>query len=144
MSQRHHNLLLLVAVALISALPLCYYQPADGEAAFAGADARAQAQIGQLAPDYRPWFKPLLEPASDEIASLLFALQAAIGAGVIGYWLGSAVSRDRLRRELAARPTEPAATPAAVPANERARNVPTSAAGTCRPNDGSQEQPHAD
>lgn len=140
MSEGRRNLLLLAAVALISALPLWFYQPAEGEAAFGGADARAQAQIGLLAPDYRPWLRPVLEPASEEIASLLFALQAAIGAGVIGYWLGSAVSRDRLRRELAARPAEPAA----VPANDRARSVPTSAAGTCRTNDGSREQAHAD
>ena len=38
------------------------------------------------------------EPASGEIAALLFALQAAIGAGFIGYWLGSVVTRERLRQ----------------------------------------------
>jgi cobalt/nickel transport protein len=41
---------------------------------------------------------PLLEPASGEIASLFFALQAAIGAGIIGYWLGAAVTREKLRQ----------------------------------------------
>lgn len=88
---------LLLAVVLISALPLWFYQPADGEAAFAGADDKAQQQISQLAPDYQPWLKPLLTPASPEIASLLFALQAALGAGVMGYWLGCAVTRQRLQ-----------------------------------------------
>jgi cobalt transport protein len=58
--------------------------------AFGGADEQAQQAIGQLAPGYQPWFAPLIEPASSEIASLLFALQAAFGAGVIGYWLGCA------------------------------------------------------
>ena len=42
----------------------------------------------ELDPDYEPWFSPLLEPASGEIESLLFALQAALGAGVIGFVLG--------------------------------------------------------
>lgn len=96
------NSLLLLAVALLTALPLWLYQPEEGEEAFAGADNKAQAQITQIAPDYQPWFKPLLEPASGEIASLLFALQAALGAGVLGYWLGAAVTRERLKKERAA------------------------------------------
>lgn len=96
------NSLLLLAVALLTALPLWLYQPEEGEEAFGGADNKAQAQITQIAPDYQPWFKPLLEPASGEIASLLFALQAALGAGVLGYWLGAAVTRERLQKERAA------------------------------------------
>ena len=42
---------------------------------------------------------PIIEPASGEIASLLFALQAALGAGVIGYYLGVSVTREKFRRE---------------------------------------------
>ena len=42
-----------------------------------------------------------------EIASLLFALQAALGAGVIGYWLGCAVTRDKLRKQGEAREQAP-------------------------------------
>ena len=57
-----------------------------------------------IVPDY---FEPLLEPASGEIASLLFALQAALGAGVIGYWLGCAVTRDKLRKQGEAREQAP-------------------------------------
>ena len=53
--------------------------------------------VGEIDPSYTPWFEPLIEPASGEIASLLFALQAAIGAGVIGYYLGSAVTRDKMQ-----------------------------------------------
>jgi cobalt/nickel transport protein len=41
----------------------------------------------------------VFEPPSDEIASLLFALQAAIGAGFIGYWLGLSVARERAARD---------------------------------------------
>lgn len=99
MNERWRNAGLLALVVLISVLPLWLHQPVEGEEAFAGADNRAQQEIGRLAPDYQPWFKPLLEPASNEIASLLFALQAAIGAGVIGYWLGCVRTRERLRRQ---------------------------------------------
>ena len=73
---------------------------ADGQAGevFGGADTQAQRAIGDIAPGYTPWFQPLFEPASNEIASLLFALQAAFGAGVIGYWLGASVTREKMRK----------------------------------------------
>ena len=36
----------------------------------------------------KPWFSSIWEPPSGEIESLLFALQAAIGAIIIGYFFG--------------------------------------------------------
>ena len=103
--KRHINLLLIAAVIVLSALPLWIVQkPAagpDGQAVeiFKGADDKAKDMIGTINPDYKPCFEPLIEPASAEIASLLFALQAAIGAGVIGYFLGVSVTREKMRRE---------------------------------------------
>ena len=100
------NWLILAAVVLLTVLPLWLAAPpvigSDGipGEAFGGADNKAQEAIGEIAPGYRPWFSPLIEPASGEIASLLFALQAALGAGFIGYWLGASVTRERLRREM--------------------------------------------
>jgi cobalt/nickel transport protein len=44
--------------------------------------------ITQIRPDYQRWAVPLWEPPSGEIESLLFALQAAIGAGLLGYYFG--------------------------------------------------------
>jgi len=73
----------------------------EAPAMFGGADERAQQAIGVVAPEYTPWFAPVFEPASGEIASLLFALQAAIGAGVIGFWLGAAVTRERAHKNAA-------------------------------------------
>ncbi|WP_426340586.1 energy-coupling factor ABC transporter substrate-binding protein [Pseudoduganella sp. S-14] len=96
--------LIWMAIILLTVLPLWFaaMPPAEpgGEApaAFSGADSRAQQAIGTIAPNYKPWFAPLFEPPSGEIASLLFALQAAIGAGVIGFWLGTSVARERERR----------------------------------------------
>ena len=107
------NLLLLLLAVLFVALPL-YLVPApeagpDGEApeAFAGADGKAQEAIIALAPDYEPWFSPLFEPPGGEVESLLFALQAALGAGFLGFWLGGAVMRERLGRQAQA-PVVPA------------------------------------
>lgn len=93
------------AIVLLTVLPLWFASAppaepgAEAPAMFGGADERAQQAIGAVAPDYAPWFAPPFEPASGEIASLLFALQAAIGAGVIGFWLGMSVARERARRE---------------------------------------------
>lgn len=89
-----------LAIVLLTALPLWLIQkPADGSEAFGGSDAQGQQAISQISPHYRPWFESLMTPPGKEIESLLFALQAALGAGIIGYWLGAAVTRDKLRRE---------------------------------------------
>ena len=115
--KRHQNLLLLIAVVLLSALPLWLVKTpapdADGKVAelFTGADDKARNLVSEIAPDYRPWFKPLLEPASGEIASLLFALQAALGAGFIGFYLGSALTREKMRREFEQKSEEQSAKP---------------------------------
>lgn len=88
-------------IVLLTVLPLLLVRAptaepgAEAPAVFGGADERAQQAIGQIAPHYRPWFTPLYAPPSGEISSLLFALQAAIGAGVIGFWLGMSVARER-------------------------------------------------
>ena len=75
---------LLLVVVLLAVLPLLFIRDSE----FGGADGVAQQAIGEIAPDYQPWFAPLIEPPGTETASLLFALQAALGAGVIGYFFG--------------------------------------------------------
>lgn len=93
---------LVAAVVLLTVLPLwCVGARPGGESMFAGADDAARQAIGSIAPGYRPWFAPVFEPASAEIASLLFALQAAAGASVIGFWLGLSVAREGARRDAA-------------------------------------------
>lgn len=101
----YQNLLLLLAVIALVALPLWMVKkPAPGSDGkqieiFAGADDKAKDLVGTIAPDYKPWVKPLMEPPSGEIGSLLFALQAALGAGFIGYYLGVSQTRSRMRRD---------------------------------------------
>ncbi len=84
MKRTTKNLLLLLAVIVLITSPLIFVKNAE----FGGADGQAEGVITEINPDYEPWFSPLLEPASGEIESLLFSLQAAIGAGIIGYFFG--------------------------------------------------------
>lgn len=78
------SLLLIAVAALIIALPMLLGIEGD----YAGTDSMAQAAIEAAYPDMKPWAEALWTPPSKEIESLLFALQAAIGAGLIGYVIG--------------------------------------------------------
>ena len=103
--KRTQNILLIIGVIVLALLPLWIVErPAagpDGEVAiFGGADDQAKNLIGEINPEYHPWFESLIEPASGEIASMLFALQAAIGAGFIGYYIGVGRTHEKMRREI--------------------------------------------
>ncbi|MFD3545770.1 energy-coupling factor ABC transporter substrate-binding protein [Streptomyces sp. NPDC058655] len=87
------NTLLLLLVAALAVLPLALGLGEGKEEPFAGADAQAESAISELKPDYEPWFSPLYEPPSGEIESALFALQAALGAGVLAYYFGVRTGR---------------------------------------------------
>ena len=98
------TVLILLAVIALAVVPLMVIKAepdAQGNVPeiFLGADDKAKSAIDEIAPDYAPWFEPLFEPPSGEIASLLFALQAALGAGFLGYYIGAARAREKLRRE---------------------------------------------
>ncbi|WP_282700454.1 MULTISPECIES: energy-coupling factor ABC transporter substrate-binding protein [unclassified Streptomyces] len=95
------NSLLLLLVAALAVLPLVLGLGDHKEEPFTGADAEAETAITELDPDYEPWFSPLYEPPSGEIESALFALQAALGAGVLAYYFG--LRRGRRQGEERAR-----------------------------------------
>lgn len=82
--KKYENLILIVLVVAIVAFPLIWKAGAE----FGGADDQVKDVVGEINPDYKPWFKSLWTPPSAEVESFLFAVQAAIGAGVIGYWIG--------------------------------------------------------
>jgi cobalt/nickel transport protein len=86
------NWLLVLAVVALAAVPLLFV---GSDTEFGGADGLAAERIETENPGFEPWFSPLFEPAA-ETASGLFALQAAIGAGVLGYVFGVARTRRRL------------------------------------------------
>ncbi|WP_304454654.1 energy-coupling factor ABC transporter substrate-binding protein [Nocardiopsis sp. YSL2] len=88
---------LLGAVAVLAVLPLLTGAADHLEEPFAGADGEAESLVNELDPEYEPWLSPVFELPSGEVESGLFALQAAIGAGIVGYVFGVVRTRSRLR-----------------------------------------------
>jgi cobalt/nickel transport protein len=76
--------LLIAAVVLLAIIPLFLHPGSE----FGGADGQAEAVIAEINPDMQPWFEPIWSPPGGETESLLFSLQAALGAGIIGYFFG--------------------------------------------------------
>lgn len=96
------NLALLAGVILLAAVPLLTLR----EAEFSGADTQAETVITAIKPDYEPWAKPLFSPNSGEIESLLFAAQAGVGAGIIGYVIGWYRGRKETRMDASPSPVK--------------------------------------
>ncbi|HHW28837.1 MAG TPA: energy-coupling factor ABC transporter substrate-binding protein [Syntrophomonadaceae bacterium] len=92
---RTKNIILIALVVLLAVFPLLIHKGAE----FGGADGEAEEAITELHPEYEPWLESFWEPPSGEIESLLFALQAAIGAGFIGYYLGFVKGRKESEKE---------------------------------------------
>lgn len=83
-TNRRIIVLLVAVVILLAVVPLFLHRDSE----FGGADGAAEEAITEIAPGYQLWFSPIWEPPGGETESLLFALQAAIGAGFIGYFFG--------------------------------------------------------
>ncbi|MEA3173899.1 MAG: cobalt/nickel transport protein [Gammaproteobacteria bacterium] len=79
------NLWLLLGVIVLAVGPLMFHSET---AKFGGSDDQASALISNIQPGYHRWAEPLWAPPSSEIESLIFALQAALGAGWLGYYFG--------------------------------------------------------
>ncbi|MHC1757182.1 MAG: energy-coupling factor ABC transporter substrate-binding protein [Methanosarcina sp.] len=79
--------LIVLAIFLIFAVQFIYMSSTT-DAEYGGADGEAEGVINEITGGYEPNAEPFWEPPSGEIESLLFGLQAAIGAGVIGYFFG--------------------------------------------------------
>ena len=81
MKSRYYIVLIAIVVALFAA-PLLLAPSAE----YSGSDGSAEQAISDTG--YKPWFSPVWEPPSGEIETLLFSLQAAVGALIIGYFVG--------------------------------------------------------
>ena len=94
--KQHNGLLvavLLILCVVIACIPLLTIHNSE----FGGADGQAEEVISDLNPDYEPWAESILEPPGGETESLLFALQAAVGSGVIFFAFGYLVARKKYR-----------------------------------------------
>lgn len=103
------TILVVLAVVVLAVVPLVV----AGGAEFGGADGEAETAITEIDSGYEPWFASIWEPPSGEIESLLFALQAAIGAGLVFYALGYYVGRAKGRDQAVAPPARDVASPSA-------------------------------
>lgn len=91
-------IILLILVAIIVIIPLALYNGmGEDQGYFGGADDAASTVIEETG--YQPWFSSIWEPPSGEIESLLFAVQAAIGAIIIGYVLGYWKGQAKARKQ---------------------------------------------
>lgn len=92
--------LIVLAIVLIFAVQFIYMS-STSDAEYGGADGEAEGVINEITGGtYEPIAEPFWEPPSGEIESLLFGLQAAIGAGVIGYFLGYYRAKKNYEDEL--------------------------------------------
>lgn len=80
---------LLAAIVVIFAISFALApRPSDADAeAFGGTDSVVTEILEEGGVE--PWFEPFFQPESGEIESGLFAMQAALGAGILGYALGN-------------------------------------------------------
>ena len=93
-------LLVLGVVALVVAPILID----GGRSEFAGSDSQATELLE--AEGREPWFESVFTPSSASVESGLFALQAALGGGVLGYVLGRLRGRRPAERSPSERPRE--------------------------------------
>ncbi|MCL7475149.1 MAG: energy-coupling factor ABC transporter substrate-binding protein [Methanosarcinales archaeon] len=90
--------IIVAAIVLLFTAQFLYISSTTN-AEFGGADTQVGGVIEELTDGtYEPTTKPFWEPPSGEIESLLFALQAALGALVIGYFFGYYRGKNRPAR----------------------------------------------
>ncbi|MFZ2498745.1 energy-coupling factor ABC transporter substrate-binding protein [Methanosarcina sp.] len=92
--------IIVLAIFLIFAAQFVYMSSTT-DAEYGGADGEAEGVIQDLTGGtYKPIAEPIWEPPSGEIESLLFGLQAAIGAGILGYFFGYYRAKKNSENEL--------------------------------------------
>ncbi len=81
----------LLAIVALAVIPLVLIQDSE----FGGADGQAEEVVAVVSPEYESWASNAIEPPGGETESLLFSLQAALGAGVFGFAMGYFVARKK-------------------------------------------------
>ena len=97
------TVLLVLGVVALFAVPLALDR---GRSDYTGTDNQATTVIKENDPGYRPWFSSIFTPSSSSVESGLFALQAALGGGVLGYALGRLRGRRTTEKAPASAPED--------------------------------------
>lgn len=91
---------LLIIAGLIALIPLFTLKGA----AFGGSDDAGSKVVAQITgTDYKPWATPVMEKwigrkLPGEIESLLFCVQTGIGVGVLAFFMGRFVERNKIEK----------------------------------------------
>lgn len=92
------DIILLSVVVILLVFPFVFYHGlGEDQGYFSGSDDQGSAAIESTG--YHPWISSIWEPPSPEIESLLFAVQAAIGALIVGYVLGYYHGQAKARKK---------------------------------------------
>ncbi len=91
-----NNLILLLIAIIIIVAPLVLIEGGEEEGKFGGSDGAGGDKVDEYMAEKiesgeynKEWFKPIFEPKSGEIESLLFSVQVALGALFVGYFIGT-------------------------------------------------------
>ncbi len=88
-------IVLFIICIIIAIVPLATIHNSE----FGGSDGEAESIISEIAPGYEPWAESILEPPGGETESLLFCLQAGVGAGIVGFGFGWLAARAKYKKE---------------------------------------------
>ncbi|MFW2487932.1 energy-coupling factor ABC transporter substrate-binding protein [Clostridium chromiireducens] len=92
---------LLIIAVLIAVIPLFTLKGAE----FGGSDDAGSKVVSEITgTEYKPWFTPVMETwiggeLPGEVESLLFCVQTGIGVGVIAFFMGRFVERNKIEKE---------------------------------------------
>jgi cobalt/nickel transport protein len=92
---------LLIIASLIAIIPLFTLKGAE----FGGSDDAGSKVVSEITgTEYKPWVKPVMETwiggeLPSEVESLLFCVQTGIGVGVIAFFMGRFVERNKIENQ---------------------------------------------
>lgn len=84
MKKHKQNIILILMILALIILPFTVCNTKN----FKGTDDKASSEIKDIDKNYKPWFKGFEILKSEELKSTFFAIQAAIGAGILCYYIG--------------------------------------------------------
>lgn len=84
MKNKTTNTILIAICLVILIVPFILHSDSE----FEGSDAQGEEMIMEIDENYEPWMSPIFPEIPGEIETLLFTIQAAIGGGFIGYYVG--------------------------------------------------------